>query len=681
MRNSFNSCSLFLLFCLFKIDATSGVDYKGKSIGSLNSYHHQVSGQVYAVNEYTLLLEDFTFDGSANDAFFWAGSSSRPGPQGFILANEYGRTDVLKRYLGKQLTLTLPDNKKITDLKWFSIYDLSRNVAFGDVDIPEDFEPPTKQVIGAFTPKARGVNSGQIEILDSKTIRIPMFSYDGGGKDTHFVIGNGPQPSSKGQKIPDELGYLDNLRSYSNETIVLELTGDKTVFDVDWLSVYDIETKENYGWVLIPDEPNVPPLLQKVVNKVENIMHCVQLHKKLQVTWQVFGPYITIRLAGQVDEKDYMAFGFSGSDNNAQMMGADIAITYFDGFRGQAVDYNVTALSPCIKVLGQYKGVCRDILVGGLDDNQLLTANRENGINIITYRRNLISYDSGDKEFKNNVLNSMIWAIGRMNHLNEPSLHDLYPRSVVKLDLDPNPPIDTCYPFSINSEPLKKESWDHSKIIDSSLRAITATLGPSGGQKGYQGLTGMPSPGLAWYINGHLIPEIWLKRGITYAVLVYGGNNVHSSQLYHPFVITDEPNGGFDSMSEAAQKHTRILAGVQYTLRRQARPIAAGPLCLRERRKLNHRLDDNFMTFKEFNRTLQMKCEPGEPAILEFKPNTSWPDTVYYHSFTQSNMGWKLHIVDKFNAGISSASRVQIFWQHSSMFFYSILVIVINFRI
>lgn len=58
---------------------------------------------------------------------------------------------------------------------------------------------------------------------------------------------------------------LDNLRTYLNETITLELVGDTTVFDINWLSVYDLQTKENYGSVAIPDEPNVPPSLQKVV--------------------------------------------------------------------------------------------------------------------------------------------------------------------------------------------------------------------------------------------------------------------------------------------------------------------------------------------------------------------------------------------------------------------------------
>jgi len=36
---------------------------------------------------------------------------------------------VLKRYLGKELELTLPDNKKLTDINWLAIYDLSKNVS------------------------------------------------------------------------------------------------------------------------------------------------------------------------------------------------------------------------------------------------------------------------------------------------------------------------------------------------------------------------------------------------------------------------------------------------------------------------------------------------------------------------------------------------------------------------
>lgn len=116
------------------------------------------------------------------------------------------RTNILDRYFNKDFTLKLPDNKKITEVKWLAIYDLSSQNDFGDIYIPEEFEPPRPQRGGSFSKKSNGVSSGTIEILDSKTVKIPDFSYDGNGKNTHFWVGVGPQPSSKGSKIPDELG-------------------------------------------------------------------------------------------------------------------------------------------------------------------------------------------------------------------------------------------------------------------------------------------------------------------------------------------------------------------------------------------------------------------------------------------------------------------------------------------
>lgn len=86
-----------------------------------------------------------------------------------------------------------------------------------------------------------------------------------------------------------------------------------------------------------------------------------------------------------------MSFGLSGAYDKSQMLGADVTVAYIDSYRGYAADYNISALAPCTRVLGQYKGVCKDELVGGIDNNQLHTFNRENGINVITYRRTLIS--------------------------------------------------------------------------------------------------------------------------------------------------------------------------------------------------------------------------------------------------------------------------------------------------
>lgn len=58
---------------------------------------------------------------------------------------------------------------------------------------------------------------------------------------------------------------LDPLRKYEGETITLELPGDMTIFNIDWLAVYDLDTNQNLGSVLIPDGLNVPPSLVKIV--------------------------------------------------------------------------------------------------------------------------------------------------------------------------------------------------------------------------------------------------------------------------------------------------------------------------------------------------------------------------------------------------------------------------------
>lgn len=57
---------------------------------------------------------------------------------------------------------------------------------------------------------------------------------------------------------------LDPLRQYNGKNVTLELPGDLTIFNIDWFSVFDLETKENLGSIIFPDGLNVPPSLVKV---------------------------------------------------------------------------------------------------------------------------------------------------------------------------------------------------------------------------------------------------------------------------------------------------------------------------------------------------------------------------------------------------------------------------------
>lgn len=190
-----------------------------------------------------------------------------------------------------------------------------------------------------------------------------------------------------------------------------------------------------------------------------------------------------------------------------------------------------------------------------------------------------LTADSGDKEYPTEGSIYIIWAIGRLDENKEPTFHDLYPKSNMSIELHPNESSSNCFAFT-RSEVKTVDVWTKGQIYDKTIRAFKAYLGPSGGKKGYQGVTGQTSTTLAWYINGYLAPELWLRRGLTYAFKVYGGNNPHSAEFYHPLIITDERHGGFDKLSDEAQSKIRVLSGVEYSRRGRPRPTAAGPLCL-----------------------------------------------------------------------------------------------------
>lgn len=145
--------------------------------------------------------------------------------------------------------------------------------------------------------------------------------------------------------------------------------------------------------------------------------------------------------------------------------------------------------------------MCRDDAVGGLDSFQLHTFNHENGVNTITYRRSLISADSSDKEYQLDKELFVVWAMGRLDVNKEPAFHDFYPKKDIKIHFNTSEPVNDCFSFS-KREKVTYEPWDRPQITDKAIRSFSATLGPSGGKKGYEGITGL-------YSNYALILKIY----------------------------------------------------------------------------------------------------------------------------------------------------------------------------
>ena len=51
----------------------------------------------------------------------------------------------------------LPPTRKVSDLSWFSVFDIDENSVYGDIFFPEGFEPPTHQYLQPLEGFSNGV--------------------------------------------------------------------------------------------------------------------------------------------------------------------------------------------------------------------------------------------------------------------------------------------------------------------------------------------------------------------------------------------------------------------------------------------------------------------------------------------------------------------------------------------
>lgn len=120
---------------------------------------------------------------------------------------------------------------------------------------------PRSRVLPEFKRLAHGLRSSNISVLDARTFYIPNLHYDGAGPDAYFLVGNGSEPHVMGVKVPNEVGSLEPLRGYQGEDIEIQLPAPWTVYDIEWLAVYCIQYRHNFGHVMIPKDIDVPPAL------------------------------------------------------------------------------------------------------------------------------------------------------------------------------------------------------------------------------------------------------------------------------------------------------------------------------------------------------------------------------------------------------------------------------------
>ncbi|XP_078691914.1 protein Skeletor, isoforms B/C-like isoform X2 [Branchiostoma floridae x Branchiostoma belcheri] len=638
MRQCRISAFVFVVAVLIG-ESRAQTQYYGRLIGSFPTPAGPggVAGTVYAVDAGRVQIVGFSFDGSVPDVQFRAGTTDSPDVgAGVVVPDEHGRATPLGAYNNRRIVLTFPNGTTLDSVRWIAVW--GQNTGnIGHVAVPDGFVYPRPRNVGEFSRRQHGVRSGEVTITDAKTFNIQNLHYDGFGPDAFFWAGNrDDRPSARGFKVPDESGSFDQrLKRYTGQTIDIVLPGDVTVYDIKWLSMWCIRFTANFGEVFIPSpaDLNVPPFVRDIVAPPQELGNCEDLHDDLQVSWELNGGNLELQLAGRVADGDYMAFGISGCADRTCMVGSDVTVTWYDVDTPRAVDYTLGAYSQC----SGRSGVCPDNRVGGTEDNIDVTGTRIDGVTRIKYSRPINTGDTADKVIDPAQNMFISWAMGPINPSGLAAKHHTRADGNVQLQFGRS----LFYACGMigGGTPAPVTPWPANTIPDN-VTTFTARIGPAGGVRGYEGITGQPGWGIAWYINGLLIPELHVKRRQNYTFIVEGGDDSSLPARYHPFYITDDPKGGYVQKTAAEKQEVAVFAGVD----EEGNLTAAGRYC--EYTAPGGDTPEASETFAEYFRRLNLTCEPGLPARLYWTPDDNTPDLVYYQCYTHQYLGWKINVVD-----------------------------------
>merc|ERR1712080_751956 len=155
-------------------------------MGDISTLHHAVSGELWALDDKTLMVKNFNYDGAGPDAFFWVGTEGKPSAtdedKTAILAHPFNgvhykyndKAPVLTIASNEQVTLILPPGMTESGLRWLSVWCRSYSVDFGHIlfdgsslqlsgDLPAPLAPPSNSVDEAASPEPEAEAEAEAE--------------------------------------------------------------------------------------------------------------------------------------------------------------------------------------------------------------------------------------------------------------------------------------------------------------------------------------------------------------------------------------------------------------------------------------------------------------------------------------------------------------------------------------
>jgi len=335
--------------------------------------------------------------------------------------------------------------------------------------------------------------------------------------------------------------------------------------------------------------------------------------------------------------------------------------------RFHAEDYYISGYKQCTKG----EGVCPDSEIkgpNGGEDNVAVIDNhnsRADGVTLVTFWRPLVTNDTYDV-----ALNQTVKVFGAIGQINQRSMdiglsyqqilgHDGHDRSkpedfkvVNFMDEDANQSCSTTLRAhlahraknDVKPVPFKKHCINGRKEFN-------MEIGPTGGEKGYEAITGLPAWGFVMWVNGKLAPELCLRVGETYTFRIFTGTNSRGNGMnFHPVYITDDKVGGYLKKNKNERAKEKIYVGVDISNPDHPVPTWTGQYCEWMSKQGEEEKKDTAKDFCEFKKSLERRCDPIDTTHKKKTwtvPEKGLPKLLYYQCFSHKHFGWKIHIIQK----------------------------------
>ena len=458
---------------------------------------------------------------------------------------------------------------------------------------------------------------------------------------------------SDGYIVRNQFSSLAPLKTeIINDNIVLSLPQGTDVCNADFFSVYCVRASVSFGTVNVTESfgcSNCPATCKTNITSYPSEYQCMDVGSQIRVEYlyDETNNYVTFKFhTCNLEANEYIAVGLSGSDTGVSMMGGDVILCYRTTTgEGVCSDYKMTIRSQCAADSdGNYEGACPDTILGGVDNTYNTQVEYLNGKTTFTTTRMITTGDTYDKNISSTETYYIIWSKGSTF----PTKSGRWPLKHASGDrAAQDSPIQVRFTNDSKCEgyfqcaataPTEVTPWTIPPIcIDDSSKPIKAYIGNTGGlDHGYSAITGKDGWGISWYLNGLLVPEVYVRRGSTVSFEVYGGDDPAVQTHYHPLYITSSDEGGI------ADGET-VFAGLDNN---GATPTGyiTGDYCEWSETAGN---GDQFSSWEAYKETLSSTCtDSSTGGTLEWTTDTNTPDIVYYQCATHRLLGWKIRVVD-----------------------------------